>query len=117
MTRRAMYVLALCATRRRGRDAAGKRVLSERDALGAEFDQGELSGTERRLIADALVADSDDAAKAAGVERVLARCPPEEGWTDHEVTVAGVTREFLVDALQEIDDEVIDEADADEVLM
>lgn len=117
MTRRAMYVLALCATRRHRADAAGKHVLSERDALGAEFDRGEVLRTERRLIADALVADSDGAAKAAGVERVLERCPPEDGWTDHEVTVAGVTREFLVDALREIDDEVVDDVDADEVVM
>ena len=117
MTQRAMYVLALCATRRRGADLAGKRVLSERDALGAEFDGNGFSLIERRLIADALVADSADAAKEAGVERVLERCPPEDGWTDHEVTVAGVTREFLIDALQEIDDEVFDDEDADEVVM
>ena len=116
MKRHAMYVLALYAVRvnsdaeheadRAG--ATGLAPLSSPDATRHHV--------EHRLIADAVIAASDEEAKRMGVERVLARCPADEGWIYHEVTVAIVTREFLLDAVRQAD-ETRDDSDAPEMVM
>ena len=104
MKQRALYVLAFYAEKLRpdvaldidNLNGASDFVLNSADATGERL--------QHRLIADAVVAASDEEAKQLGVERVLARFPEEEGWANHEVTVAIVTREFLLDAVEQSDD-------------
>ena len=47
------------------------------------------------LWAAGAVADSEDEAQAKGLNLIMQRCPPEEGWINHSVSVNPVSRTDL----------------------